>query len=439
MQVYGHDLFRVCRLVDGPLVPAYGGASRYFSKISTTMADLGAHVVIFHVYRGWSDLDLIRRQNYRTYIFEPQTFYSDTDLLVQLLQRERIDIVQFFDYQHILLFAPTIRAHLPWVRLCYEAHDVIPDFLRSLNRSELEIQTATKNLSQAISLVDFIITLTETDRKSLVSYGVDPRRIAAIPAGCDPDEIRFVGLSALHEKNLLFLGNLFHEPNRIALTSLVEGILPAVLRTIPEVRLIVVGDAPDNLVNELCTHPSILYLGVIDDLNEVFSKTSIAVNPVTKGSGIRMKVLDYVSAGIPVISTRFGLEDLPLEDCVIFEDDLDLFPKHIINILSEPGKLSDKFVLKCRGVAEELSWRRITERMCDAYSRLSRMETVSPKGLRTGFNVDGDRPYYMNDFLTLGRYTDRAPVFTGYKYGILGHGKLAIIPYPNEAEMNETH
>ena len=56
------------------------------------------------------------------------------------------------------------------------------------------------------------------------------------------------------------------------------------------------------------------FLGYVEDLNDIFSKTTIALAPLFEGSGTRLKILDYLSAGIPTISTNLGVEGLKLSN-----------------------------------------------------------------------------------------------------------------------------
>ncbi|TKI95638.1 glycosyltransferase family 4 protein, partial [Bacillus cereus] len=132
---------------------------------------------------------------------------------------------------------------------------------------------------------------------------------------------------------ILFLGNMYHEPNRIALDIIISTIMPEVLKKISNSRLLLVGDAPEIIKKRVEDIKYISYYGKVLDLNQVFSETSIAICPVTTGSGLRIKVLDYLAAGLPIITTSLGLPEVDLKNALIIEDNINSFSKHIINIL----------------------------------------------------------------------------------------------------------
>ena len=73
-------------------------------------------------------------------------------------------------------------------------------------------------------------------------------------------------------------------------------------------RVLAIGPEPPDE-----TLPGVTFTGPVDDLPERIKGADLAVVPLRKGGGTRMKILDYFAAGVPVISTAKGMEGLPLQ------------------------------------------------------------------------------------------------------------------------------
>lgn len=89
--------------VDGDFIPSYDGASNRFHYLSRYLALNGIDIVIFHGYREWSDISLIRKEPFKTYIFPIKNYYNNLELIASLIRKESIDIIQFDNLEPILL------------------------------------------------------------------------------------------------------------------------------------------------------------------------------------------------------------------------------------------------------------------------------------------------------------------------------------------------
>lgn len=105
-----------------------------------------------------------------------------------------------------------------------------------------------------------------------------------------------------------FVGSAF-EANRSALGYFVDHVLPLVLAEAPAFRLVVAGP----IAGEAPDHPAIVKLGACDDIAEAYARAPVALNPVLSGTGIKIKLLDALALGVPVVSTAFGLTGVPRE------------------------------------------------------------------------------------------------------------------------------
>jgi glycosyltransferase involved in cell wall biosynthesis len=123
---------------------------------------------------------------------------------------------------------------------------------------------------------------------------------------------------------VLFFGSPDHLPNRDALQWMGTEILPALQRRRPEARILCAGFDPAETSGASALRKSGLQLlGFVDDLDAELAQASIVLSPVRQGRGIRIKNLETLAHGVPLLTTplgRRGLEDLPADALAVAED-----------------------------------------------------------------------------------------------------------------------
>jgi GT2 family glycosyltransferase len=115
-------------------------------------------------------------------------------------------------------------------------------------------------------------------------------------------------------RDLLFFGGFLAgagSPNEDALLHLANDVLPILWERDPELRLHVVGADPTAAVEALHSE-RINVVGYVEDPAEWLGRTRVHVSPMRFGSGIKIKLLDTIAAGLPFVTTPVGAEGLPL-------------------------------------------------------------------------------------------------------------------------------
>jgi glycosyltransferase involved in cell wall biosynthesis len=177
--------------------------------------------------------------------------------------------------------------------------------------------------------------LREVERTVAVS-GVDAlrfrrdfgaRRVDVVENGVDtayfrPQEVRRdPGL-------LLFLGSLDWRPNLDGVRLLLERVFPAVRAAEPSARLCLVGrNPPEALRREAAGREGVELFASVPDVRPYLARCGVLVVPLRIGGGSRLKILEALASGTPVVSTRVGAEGLCLEagrDLTVVEDIDDL-------------------------------------------------------------------------------------------------------------------
>ncbi len=118
-----------------------------------------------------------------------------------------------------------------------------------------------------------------------------------------------------------FLGSSF-TANIVSLKYFVDEVMPVVISKLPSLKLFVAGSICDDTAD----HPSIRKLGRVSTLSQAFKAAPISINPTRAGTGIKIKLLESMSHGIPVISTKYGVDgiDPTFLDGVVRVDDDDV-------------------------------------------------------------------------------------------------------------------
>ena len=142
-----------------------------------------------------------------------------------------------------------------------------------------------------------------------------------------------------HPPELVFLGRLNLPHNDEAVCTFVRDVMPEVERLLPGVRLRIAGKgATDRLRRLVNRHPdSIVLEGFVPDLQALFARATVSVVPLRMGSGIKIKMLDALARGLPVLSTSIGVDGIPVDrngsDGCLVENDFSKWPELIRDLV----------------------------------------------------------------------------------------------------------
>jgi glycosyltransferase involved in cell wall biosynthesis len=186
-----------------------------------------------------------------------------------------------------------------WRRRVGERGPIVSGFLRHLERRELA----------AIESCDLTLCISEVDRAWVAAQapgvGVD-----VLPVGIALD--RFLGLSGEGMPGQIgFVGGLDWPPNEVGLRWFVDQVFQRVLAEAPGTKLTVLArGAADRLW--LREHPSIEMAPPHIDAAALFASSRVSIAPLLEGGGVRVKILESLAAGCPVVATPIGGEGLAL-------------------------------------------------------------------------------------------------------------------------------
>jgi glycosyltransferase involved in cell wall biosynthesis len=114
------------------------------------------------------------------------------------------------------------------------------------------------------------------------------------------------------KQTILFVGHMDYHANIDAVTWFSRVAWPEIARTHPALHFTIVGRDPPLEVRALASD-RIHVTGTVDDVRPFYASAVAAVVPLRVGSGTRLKILEAMAAGVPVVSTKLGAEGIDIE------------------------------------------------------------------------------------------------------------------------------
>lgn len=260
--------------------------------------------------------------------------------LATLLQDESFDIIQLegpYPGQYIDLIRKksnariSLRAHnvehLIWERKASHEKSLLKrwylmNMARRLKRFELEIAQG----------VDILIPISEQDSSCFRHMGLQ-KPMLTIPAGLILKN--YPKSETQVEPSIFFIGALDWLPNQEGLNWFLFNVFDLLVAELPELSFHVAGrNAPAQYVKKL-NHPNISYHGEVEDAISFMQSYRVMVAPLLTGSGIRIKILEGMALGRPVVTTSAGIEGIPVNNhpYVSVSDDPKVFSSHVVKLI----------------------------------------------------------------------------------------------------------
>jgi glycosyltransferase involved in cell wall biosynthesis len=193
----------------------------------------------------------------------------------------------------------------------YNSYNLEYDLLTQMYRGE----HAKKHLDFIFQLEKKLVskaqivfaTSTTEKRKFQELYKVPSSHIKLAPNGINPEDF-LTRDETIIKKTALFIGS-GHPPNLEAVKFIIEQLAP----NAPDVLFLVAGSCGDSFSSTL---PNLKLLGRVDEEKKehIFKTSDIAINPMFSGAGTNLKTLEFLSMGIPMVSTDVGVRGIELED-----------------------------------------------------------------------------------------------------------------------------
>lgn len=201
---------------------------------------------------------------------------------------------------------------------------------------------------------DAVTAVSEEDRTLLIEAGARPD-ITVIPIAIDTGE------QALDNRrpsgpHIVHIGTMYWPPNIDGITWFLDEIYPLIKQQVPDVRCTLIGARPPaNLVERSRTDRTLTVTGYVDDPLPFLEDSSMMVVPLRAGGGMRVKILNALSQGIPMVSTTLGCEGIRLTNGqdILIADDPQTFARETVRLLTD-AELNSAITRQGRSTVEQL-------------------------------------------------------------------------------------
>lgn len=238
--------------------------------------------------------------------------------------RDRIkELIEFNDYGLVVLESAFL---LPYVHVIREyseakivvrAHNVEYRIWRQAARKEKSIfkriyyKKLSKNLKRFeltyLNMVDGIFCISEQDMEFFRRRTIRVP-MTVIPVYMDTHDEYPVDYT---NNDFFFIGSMSWKPNADAVRWIVNAIAPRLYKVLPEVKIHIAGSAmPKSMKDKKIRN--VVFHGKVSNMLDFMSQHGTLIVPLKTGSGVRIKILEAMSIGVPVISTEKGKEGINL-------------------------------------------------------------------------------------------------------------------------------
>lgn len=348
-EAHFHELGIRTRVIDRPVPPRRG--PRFYARLAANLLSPLPYSVASHASREMAAA------------------------LAELAHTEPIDLwhCEWTPYAHALRHLPGRR-----VVMAHNVESVIWRRYHEAERNSLKRWYIHKQYRKyltferhALARADLAIAVSDLDADRFRRDLAVPR-VDVVDNGVDT--AHFVPTAAPREPaTLLFLGSLEWRPNLDGATQLLDTVFPAVRRELPDARLLLVGRNPPDWLRRAAAQPHVELHANVPDVRPFLARAGLLVVPLRIGGGSRLKILEALAAGLPVVSTRVGAEGLHLGERHLYQvEDIPDLASAILAAARHPAEAAARAAAGRRQVLRLYDWSSLAERLVSLWERAAR-------------------------------------------------------------------
>ncbi|MCB1706647.1 MAG: glycosyltransferase [Halioglobus sp.] len=222
-------------------------------------------------------------------------------------------------------------------------------YVREQRRLALEVQR-WKNLEFFLAEEADVTLVVSPTEKGMLEDEKFASKIAVVSNihSLEPCEKSFE-----EREGLMFIGSFAHPPNEEGIIWFIDYILPLIKKKLPKIHLTIVGSEPTERLLELASD-SVTVTGYVEDVSRYFNDSKVFVSPLLHGAGVKGKIGQSFSYGLPVVTTSIGAEGMQLTHGLnaLIADSETAFANNVIALYQEKF-LWQKLSTNCRQVIRD--------------------------------------------------------------------------------------
>jgi polysaccharide biosynthesis protein PslH len=232
--------------------------------------------------------------------------------------------------------------HLVVTPKVYEYFSQIEEQLWLKGFRRLEIIRLKKYLQQVWTTADKHLFVGEEDlayvRQKFPSLNSD--KLIYRPTGLILERYPLANPAQAEPDTIGFFGAFNWAANVDAVHYFVRDILPLIQLRRPQVKFLLAGRSAPPSIQALASHPAIEFMGEVEDMFSLARRVAVMVAPLRIGAGTRLKILEALAWGKPVVATSIGVEGIeftPGKELLV-ADQSELFAQTVVKLLADPLK-----------------------------------------------------------------------------------------------------
>ena len=288
-------------------------------------------------------LALLRQEYYNLTRFKSTEVHT---AIKQELHKENYDFV-IFESLFAAVYAPNLRPYSK-AKFIYRAHNIEHQIWKDLagntknlpkkwylNQLAYSLKWAERSIwSEDQGGLELILTISDTDLSIIEGRTLTACRYL-------PASIAHSGQqSTLAQQQLCFLGAFNWKPNAEAVEWFLSQIFPLLKQQHPLLTFHIAGKGAENIKH--WQQPGVLVHGFVPDAKEFMATHGIFVGCLQSGSGVKMKILEAMSVGAPIVLSNKSADGLPDLQAHLIQQDQDSFLADILELLENQEKIKER-------------------------------------------------------------------------------------------------
>jgi sugar transferase (PEP-CTERM/EpsH1 system associated) len=308
--------------------------------------------------------------------------------LKDILNEKDFDVVQV-EGIHLMAYLPIIRsARKPPLVIC-DWHNIESELMRQYSQREpnlLRRAYAEKTArlmsefeSRALGEFDAHVVVSQRDAGRLRSLNSEAHVFVA-ENGVDTDYYSDAKMEktagarpdATAKNRIVFVGSMDYHANIEGAVNFAREVWPNLRTRQPELVFTIVGRDPSREVRELALTPGIEVTGTVDDVRPYYRKAVTAIVPLNVAGGSRLKILEAMAAGVPVVSTTLGAEGLDVRhgENILLADTNKLFVEAIVNVVEDEKQRNRLGAAGRALVTNQYDWAKVGANLLEIHQQL---------------------------------------------------------------------
>jgi len=223
--------------------------------------------------------------------------------------------------------------------------------------------------------LDVCTVVSEREHECVIRAAPGCAPVHVVPNGID---LRAPDFGLPQPGTLIYSGALTYKVNWEAVEFFLRDVWPRIRAGRPDVRLAVTGQTGGLPLERLPGHEQVTFTGWLPDVREAVARSWVSVAPLLTGGGTRLKILEALALGTPVVSTSKGAEGLDLKPGrdILIADAPDEFAAAVLRVLQDAGLRADLSRNGLRAAAQ-YDWERIGPEFCALVEKTARSTSTA--------------------------------------------------------------